>query len=271
MNSFKYFTLAAAALLTASLAQAQETATSLTFPLTADDAAVLVGDVRGGSEEFSNLKATAYEVIKSGATNDADGNPIANPPVMQCVRPEADGKTWIDTRDTNTYDPTQYVQFSVNSALGKYFLIEKFSFNYGLSGASGFGVKAYGSTDASFSNPVLLFETAKSVTANRLYEATAEPNVCISWKNSYYVRIYPYLMSSATKTDAHKFFLGEVTFSGKGSANELTGIDETVADEVVMVEYYGLDGVKREQPIKGVNIVRTTSASGRQSVSKVVL
>lgn len=265
----------AVTLLTASTAYAQETTTSLTFPLSSDNTPVLVGNVRGGSEEFCNLKITVYSEIKAGSTADADGNILPNPPSMQCIRPEADGKTWIDTRDSNTYDLTQYVQFTVNAELGKYFLIEDFSFNYGLGGASGFGIKVFGSTDANFTNPVLLFETAKSITANRIYQATAKPNLCISWKNAYYVRIYPYIMSTATKIDAHKFFLSDVVFSGKGSDSEInpdnSGVETAVIDKTVSIEYYDLNGFKHEQPVKGLNIIRTTNANGNQSVNKVIL
>lgn len=277
MKKIRLIFLSAAIMFTASIVQAQETATSITFRLSAaDEPVTLIGDVRGGSENFSNIKTTGYSAIKDGGTTWPDGPEGIDPNhIMQCLRPEGDGKTWIDTRDDNTYDPTQYVEFQVNSALGKYFLIEKFSCYFGLSGGSGLGCAIYGSNKADFSNPVLLYEK-NAITANQGNVAMADPNVCISWKSPYIVRVYPYLNNKASKIDSQKFFISDITFTGKGSDTEFNtddsaGIDEITDDDIISVEYYTIDGVRHDHPVNGLNIVRSTTADGKTSVSKLIL
>jgi len=148
---------------------------SATWPLTADDAAVVEGNAT-----VANAKIEGLVKYSNHQTN---GLMVST----------SDGGAWVKAEDDS---PNQYVQFTVTAPDGRKLDISKIAMKLTAWGGNGLGCHAYYSTDG-FVTHTTIFSQGK-MTNKEVNQVEVAPVVSLDEGDQLQVRVYPWYTSDAT-------------------------------------------------------------------------
>jgi len=156
--------------------EAQSVASSL-WNLVDNQSAVIDGNIVGGDQELSNMQATyASNVQRSSPTGTAG--------------------TWPGESSENV---NRFMQFRVSPKQGNFFTISSLSLSLYVNAGSGMRANIYYSKDSAFSQRTQVgsaFTLSSSTPSSS--NISASPNISIADNEIFYVRIYPWYISSTT-------------------------------------------------------------------------
>lgn len=160
---------------------------------------------------------------------------------------------------------TRYVQFGLKANEGTILNIDSIGMYVCGCGGNGMRCRIWYSANEDFSNAKVIQEF-QSMTANNMYAVEATPILKLDSGQSVFVRIYPWYSSAAT---GKTICVSDVTIRGVAMTNSgiknFTATDNALADKI----YFSCNGMQRQKPQKGINIIKTTDKNGKTKAKKI--
>lgn len=154
-----------------------QTAASAVWGLTANQSAIVTGNVLAGSQTFTNMQCTYVNSVQRSSPTPTAGS-------------------WTAETSENA---TRYMQFSVSPAAGNALTVSSITMNLYASGGSNMKANVYYSTDSTFATKTQIgstFSLAQSLPSTP--NVSASPALLVDGGKTIYVRVYPWYTSAAS-------------------------------------------------------------------------
>lgn len=222
-------------------------------------------------ETWAGMTVQKYSAPKGGTDENGnyytlypDGIPTGEAPDRKTQRNVIEGELWPDGEiDDN---PNRYIQFGVKANKGTELKINNISLYVGGAGGNGMMCHIYYSTD-NFHTRSTIYAPSKMV-SNTMNYVSAQPVVSVKEGEEMLVRIYPWYNGAAK---AKTICLSDVTISGMAFDATADGISNVSDKKAKSISYYGIDGIGKKSPTKGINIVCRKHSDGSMTSEKLHL